>query len=305
MIYTVTLNPSIDLYVDLDTEKFAKGQTNRAVGERKEPGGKGLTVSRVLNEIGTVNVATGFIGGATGDYIVNTLKDEGVNTLFTRIAEDTRINIKLVGKTITEINTEGPQVFGGDVLEFMDNFDRLQPGDIVVLAGSAPRCLGISFYAQIINKVRELGAEFVLDVDSKKLFDFLQYEPLLVKPNLEEVKRMFDTDAKTAEEVLPLAKRLLEAGAKNVIVSLGGDGSVFVSSEKAYRAMGVKGEVKNTVGAGDSMVAGFIHEWAQSQSEKTALITASACGTATAFSLGLCTAPEVYEMKKKIIVNEL
>ncbi|EUJ30555.1 fructose-1-phosphate kinase [Listeria floridensis FSL S10-1187] len=225
MIYTVTLNPSIDYIVEV--ENFSIGALNRMKMDYKLPGGKGINVSRVLNELKIDSVASGFLGGFTGGFIADWLKKEGVKTAFTNVSDDTRINIKLKSGEETEINGLGPDVTEKEQQNFFDQLDAVKQGDIVILSGSVPPALGRSFYSKIIAFCKKKGAEFMIDTAGEELLVALKDEPILIKPNHHELGELFGVEFHTKEELLPYGKKCLELGAKNVIVSMAGDGAFY------------------------------------------------------------------------------
>lgn len=303
MIYTVTLNPSIDYIVRLDHLKL--GQVNRMNEDFKFPGGKGINVSRILNRIHVDNTALGFTGGFTGHYIEETLKQEGTKIEFVPVQEDTRINIKLRAEEETEINGQGPFISEEAQATLKQQLQSLTPNDLVVLAGSVPPSLSNGFYEELIQLIKDAGAEFVIDTTGKDLMTALQYQPFLVKPNNHELAELFNTTFETMEDIFPYAQKLLDMGAKNVLISMAGDGALYFNSEGQWFAPALKGNLKNSVGAGDSMIAGFIGAYHQTNDAMEAFKTGVACGSATAFSDDLASESFILEYLKQVKIEKL
>lgn len=303
MIYTVTLNPSIDFIVRLD--HLALGEVNRMSSDDKFVGGKGINVSRILKRLDIDNTATGFIGGFTGKFVEDGLVEENIKTNFVRVNEDTRINVKVKSDQETEINGSGPVITNEQLDELEAILASLTPKDTVVFAGSAPTNLGNKVYNTLIPIAKQAGAEVVCDFEGETLLDSLQYQPLLVKPNNHELADIFDVTLNSIEEIVTYAHKLREKGAKNVIISMAGDGALLVTKEVTYFAKPIKGTVKNSVGAGDSMVAGFTGEFVASGNLLESLKWGVACGTATTFSDDLATAEFIKETYQKVEVVEL
>jgi 1-phosphofructokinase len=302
MIYTLTLNPSVDYIVEL--EGFQLGELNRTTKEAKFPGGKGINVSRVLKELGIKSKALGFNGGFTGKYIDEYLQNEEIATDFVKVQEDSRINIKLKTGQETEINAKGPKISDEDFLQLKKKIKGLTEEDLLVLAGSIPSSLPKTTYEELVKICKQSNVQFIVDAEGDLLKKVLTYQPFLIKPNQHELEELFSTTISTREEVVPFAKKLVELGAKNVIVSLAGDGAVFVNHEKALIAEVPKGTVKNSVGAGDSMVAGFLAQYQITGDIKEAFQFSIASGSATAFSLGLCTKEKVVELLSQVNIKE-
>lgn len=303
MIYTLTLNPSVDYIVKL--ENFQLGELNRTVNEAKFPGGKGINVSTVLKQFGTKSKALGFIGGFTGAYIEQYLHNEKVDTDFVQVDEDTRINIKIKTSQESEINAKGPKISEQNFALLKQKIQHLGEEDLLVLAGSIPASLPKTTYEDLVRICSNNGAQFVVDAEGDLLKKVLPYHPFLIKPNHHELGELFDTTLTTAEEVIPYGKRLVEMGAKNVIVSLAGAGAVLINSEKTLFAEVPKGKVKNSVGAGDSMVAGFLAAYVRTGDIQEAFRYSVASGSATAFSLGLCTKEKVEELLPQVHIKEI
>lgn len=291
MIYTVTLNPSVDYIVELD--QVVLGELNRTKKESKFPGGKGINVSQVLKQLNIDSTALGFVGGFTGDYIENYLHFLQIDTDFVKVEEDTRINVKIKAKAETEINATGPKITKGDFEALKKKVRTLTNKDTLILAGSIPTTMPDNTYEELVKICSEKGAAFVVDAEGDLLLKVLPYKPFLIKPNHHELGDLFNTFISTPEEAIPYAKDLVEKGAQNVIVSLGDKGAVFVNYEKVVYAKALKGEVQSTVGSGDSMVAGFVGTFEKTHSLEEAFRLSIAAGGATAFSIGLCKSDEV------------
>ncbi|WP_423215682.1 1-phosphofructokinase [Streptococcus equinus] len=303
MIYTVTLNPSIDFIVRLDN--LVLDSVNRMSSDDKFAGGKGINVSRILQRLDIDNTATGFIGGFTGRFVADSLVAEGIKTDFVEVSEDTRINVKIKAGEETEINGAGPKISDEKLEELKAILAGLSSDDTVVFAGSAPSSLGNQVYNTLIPIAKKAGAEVVCDFEGQTLLDSLNYQPLLVKPNNHELADIFGVELNGLADIEKYAREILAKGAKNVIISMAGDGALLVTPEAAYFAKPIKGTVKNSVGAGDSMVAGFTGEYVKSGDPVEALKWGVACGTATTFSDDLATAEFIKETYQKVEVEKL
>ena len=303
MIYTVTLNPSIDYIVRLD--KVNVGSVNRMESDDKFAGGKGINVSRVLKRLGIDNTATGFIGGFTGKFITDTLENEAIATKFVQVSEDTRINVKIKADAETEINGTGPTVSPEQLITLKDILLGLSEKDTVVFAGSSNKNLGNVVYKELISLTRQTGAQVVCDFEGQTLIDSLEFQPLLVKPNNHELGDIFGMKLENLDEIEKYAREILAKGAQHVIISMAGDGALLVTKDGAYFAKPIKGIVKNSVGAGDSMVAGFTGEFVRSGNAVEAFKWGVACGTATTFSDDLATAAFINETYEKVEVEKI
>ncbi|KXT78838.1 1-phosphofructokinase [Streptococcus sp. DD13] len=303
MIYTVTLNPAIDYIVRLD--HVETGSVNRMDSEDKYAGGKGINVSRILKRLEIENTATGFIGGFTGRFIKDVLESESIQTNFVTVDQDTRINVKIKADQETEINGNGPEVTEGQLEQLLNILSNLTSQDVVVFAGSAPSSLGNEVYKHLIATTRSTGAQVVCDFEGQTLLDSLAFQPLLVKPNNHELGAIFDVVLTELTDIERYAQQLLEQGAQNVIISMAGDGALLVSENGTYFAKPIKGQVKNSVGAGDSMVAGFTGKLATTGDVIEAFKWGVACGTATTFSDDLATAEYIHEIYEKVEVEKL
>lgn len=304
MIYTVTFNPSLDYIVEVDD--FTIGKTNRTSSELMLPGGKGINVSIVLNNLGTNSVALGFVAGFVGDEIERRIKNFGITTDFINIKDGiSRINLKLKSIDGTEINGQGPKIDKESNDLLLGKLDCLNSGDILILAGSIPTSMSSTTYMDIMRRLKEKGVIFVVDATSDLLMNVLSYEPFLIKPNHHELGEIFGVDLKTKEDVIPYAKKLKEKGAKNVLVSMGGQGAVLIADDNfIYKGEVPKGKLVNSVGAGDSMVAGFVAGYINKRSYEEAFKMGIACGSASAFSKDLATKEEVEKLYKTIEVKK-
>ena len=298
MIYTVTLNPAIDYIVRLD--HVETGAVNRMASEDKFAGGKGINVSRVLKRLDIENTATGFIGGFTGRFIEDVLTSEAISTNFVTVDQDTRINVKIKADEETEINGNGPEVTEAQLQELLNILSSLTADDVVVFAGSAPSSLGNAIYKQLIAATRATGAQVVCDFEGQTLIDSLEFNPQLVKPNNHQLGANFGVTLTELPEIERYAKEILAKGAQNVIISMAGDGALLVSPNGTYFAKPIKGEVKNSVGAGDSMVAGFMAGWMEKQDYEYAFHMGISAGSASAFSENLATKEEIQAVYKQV-----
>lgn len=296
MIYTVTFNPSLDYVVSVDD--FQAGKLNRITEEYIFPGGKGINVSVVLSNLGVENTALGFVAGFTGEELKRRLHKDGVVTDFITVDEGvTRINVKVRGEQETEINGQGPLVSEAELSKLMDKINALTEEDILVVSGSVSKGVSQNIYADITKLCNEKNIRVVVDAASALLWNALEYGPFLIKPNKAELEDIFYRDIFSKDEVVFYAKELQNRGAKNVLVSMGADGAVLVAEDGAvYEMEAPKGEVKNSVGAGDSMVAGFLAEYLKSGNYEKSLKMGICAGSASAFSEGLATKEEVMEL---------
>ncbi|MDQ0047780.1 1-phosphofructokinase [Paenibacillus polymyxa] len=302
MIYTVTLNPSIDYIVEVDDLKL--GDLNRMKRDLKLPGGKGINVSRVLNQLGADSTAIGFLGGFTGRFIDDTLREESIKTDFVMIEDDTRINIKLKHGDETEINGLGPVIREQEADALVQKLAGLQKNDIVVLSGSIPPSLGGDFYDRLISVCQQTGAEFVIDTTGEALMKALVHKPLLIKPNHHELAELFGVTIHSKEEIVTYGRKLLEAGAKNVLISMAGEGALFITADEVYHANVPAGTVKNSVGAGDSMIAGFVGTLALHGDPIEAFRAGVASGSATAFSDDLATRERIEQLRPQVTISK-
>ena len=295
MIYTVTLNPAIDYIVRLD--HVETGAVNRMASEDKFAGGKGINVSRVLKRLDIENTATGFIGGFTGRFIEDVLTSEAISTNFVTVDQDTRINVKIKAGQETELNGAGPAIPESALQQLEAQLDKLAEGDILILAGSIPASLPQSVYERLLARLQGRGVRAVVDATRDLLVNVLPYHPFLIKPNNHELGEIVGKVLTSDAEIVAAARTLQEKGARNVLVSMAGDGALLLDEQGQVHRIGCpKGKVVNSVGAGDSMVAGFVAGYLQSRSYAQALRLGTACGSATAFSLGLATKEKIDEL---------
>ena len=301
MIYTVTFNPAIDYVLHL-TAPLAVGEINRTSDEACQFGGKGINVSGVLRELGCESIALGFTAGETGAWLERGLQLSGLKTRFIRLPDGmTRINVKVKGAKETEINGSGPNITPEAMQALWDNLEELGEGDILVLAGSIPSSMPQDVYQQILARLDGRGIRFVVDATRDLLVKVLPYHPFLIKPNNHELGEIFGKELNRDEEITQAARKLQQRGARNVLVSMAGDGALLLDETGAVHRIGTpKGKVVNSVGAGDSMVAGFIAGYLQSGSYSYALRLGTACGSATAFSLGLAERRDIDALLKAI-----
>lgn len=293
MIYTVTFNPSLDYIVSVKT--LTLGMVNRTSSEKILPGGKGINVSIVLKNLGYDSTALGFIGGFTGTEIEQEVKNFGCYTDFIQIPNGlSRINLKMKSKEETEINGQGPVIEQVDLERLYKQLDDLQDDDILVLAGSIPATMPEDIYEKILERLYGKKIQFIVDATGDLLVNVLKYHPFLIKPNNHELSEIFGTVLHCNEEIIHYARQLQKMGARNVLVSMAGDGAIFVSEDgEVYQSKAPKGKVVNSVGAGDSMVAGFTAGYLIHQNYKEAFKMGIAAGSASAFSENLATKEEV------------
>lgn len=303
MIYTVTLNPSIDYIMHVDA--FKEGGLNRATKTYYYPGGKGINVSRVLSKLDISTTALGFIGGFTGQFIQEALEQAHVNHNFINTGQKTRINVKLKSSDESEINGPGPEITNDQQHELLQQVDQLSKGDFLVVAGSIPKTMPPSFYKEMAKRCEENEAHFVADTSGEALEDLIGTKTFLLKPNHHELGELFQTTIETKEDAIYHAKKLMDKSADNVIVSMGGDGAILVNHEYTLFANVPKGEVKNSVGAGDSVVSGFLAGYEKTQDVKEAFAYGVAAGSATAFSDDLAEAEYIHELREQVNVEVL
>lgn len=298
MIYTVTFNPSLDYVVNVPS--FETGRVNRTIDETIFPGGKGINVSIVLNNLGIDNKALGFTAGFTGDALKNLLNKRGVNNDFIPVDSGmTRINVKLRSDEETEINGQGPKITTQHIGVIYEKLDYLDEDDYLVLAGSIPDSLPNSVYMDIMQRLHDKNIKIIVDATGELLLNALQYKPFLVKPNIHELGEMFGVTITDKNEVIEYGKKLMNMGARNVLVSMAAEGAVLLAeNEIIYQAEAPRGELKNSVGAGDAMVAGFIAGYINKDDYEEAFKMGIYTGSASAFSEELATKEEILELMK-------
>lgn len=299
MIYTVTFNPSLDYIVSV--ENFKAGEVNRTTDEIIFPGGKGINVSIVLKNLGFDNTALGFMAGFTGDEISRLLEEKGVKTDFIHVKKGlSRINVKMRSNEESEINGRGPEIMQEDIDKLYKQLDKLQEGDTLVLAGSIPSVMPESMYMDIMRHLQEKKIDIAVDATRDLLVNVLPYKPFVIKPNNHELGEIFNVKIETKDDVVKYAKKLQEKGARNVLVSMAGDGAVLVTEDgQEFRAEAPKGDLKNSVGAGDSMVAGFVAGYLTKKDYFEAFKMGVCTGSASAFSEELATKAEVEALYEK------
>ena len=296
MIYTVTFNPAIDYIVYM--KELEKGSINRSERETAFFGGKGINVSFILKELGHESTALGFVAGVTGKALEQGIENKGLHADFVRLENGiTRINVKIRSGEETDINAQGPDIKQGDIDRLFEKLDRLKEGDVLILAGSIPKTLPSDIYERIMERLYGRGVHFVVDATKELLVNSLKYKPFLIKPNNDELSEIFGVEIKTPELSAEYGKKLVKKGASNVLVSMGGKGAVLCDENgKTHYMPAVGGEAVDTVGAGDSMVAGFIAGYTEKKDYEYALKLGTASGGATAFSEGLAEKDRIYEL---------
>ncbi|WP_047999959.1 1-phosphofructokinase [Lactiplantibacillus herbarum] len=303
MIYTITVNPSIDYVVQLPN--MVLGSVNRLAHAAKLPGGKGINVSQILNDLEQPNRALGFIGGFTGTFISDALKQKGLDCHFTPIADDTRINVKIHAEGETELNGAGPDITAAEIDSFYTELADLTPDDVVVMSGSLAPSLPASFYYDIIQKVEAAGANFVIDTTGEALKKTLPSHPLVVKPNNHELADYYQTTFNSQADIIAAGQRLLAEGAQHVLISMAGDGGLLITKDAVYFSPAPKGHVINSVGAGDSMIGGFVGTFAKTHDAVESFRYGLACGSATAFSEDIATRAKIDEILPLINIEQL
>lgn len=300
MICTVTFNPSLDYIVDV--ENFKLGLTNRTDRELILPGGKGINVSTVLMNLGIHNTALGFAAGFTGEELIRRLDEMGVDSDFIRIPDGiTRINVKLKSIDGTEINGAGPDISEEQTEALFKKLDGLKEGDVLFLSGSIPSSMPDNMYERILERLDGKGIIIVVDATRELLVKVLKYHPFLIKPNNHELGEIFGVELRTREDVVPYGKKLQEMGARNVLISMAGEGAVLIAENgEVYKKPVPKGKLVNGVGAGDSMVAGFMAGWMEKKDYLHAFSMGIAAGSASAFSENLATREEIQEVYRQV-----
>ena len=293
MVYTITFNPALD-YV-MKTEKLITGKVNRSSSEYLVAGGKGINVSMLLTELSVENTALGFVGGFTGEKIKAILEEKGISCDFVEIDGESRINVKIKADEETELNAKGPEISENEVEELLSKLEKVTENDFVVLSGSVPNGVGEDIYCKIAQKVK---GKIIVDAEKNLLLDTLKYKPFLVKPNHIELGEMFDADITTPDDAIEYAKKLVLMGAENVVVSMAEKGGVFVNKKDAFYMEAPKGKVINSTGAGDSLVAGFLAGYIETQSFEEAFKMGIICGSASAFSENLATKDDIKRLGK-------
>ena len=313
MIYTITFNPALDYTTQV--ENFKIGKINRTKTENILAGGKGLNVSIILKRLGINNTAFSFIAGFTGKELEKIIKEYDITTDFIEVNKGyTRINVKissiekdsLVQESETALNGNGPEITSKDVEKMLKKIEKINSKDIVILSGNVPKCINEDIYEKICKKLNENKVKFVVDSSQGLLTNCLKYNPFFIKPNKEELEEIFNMKIETKEEIIIYSRKLQEKGAQNVLVSLGGNGAILITENNdIYYANTPKGQVINTVGSGDSMVAGFVAGYLKSQSFEEALKLGIASGSATAFSRGLAIQEDINKLLEQITIEKI
>lgn len=303
MIYTVTLNPSIDYHVGLSS--LAKGTINEAQKEWKDAGGKGINVSKVLRILGMESTALGFVGGFTGTFIQQQIEQAGIYHQLIRVEQDSRINIKIKAEVETDITGISPAIPEAALQQLLGQLDQLQRGDYLVLAGSVPKSVPADIYQTIMERLRNKGIHLFLDAKGEALQSSLAEKPFLIKPNHHELGELFGVTITTMEEAAAYGRQALERGAKNVIVSMADQGAVLINQQEAYAARIPESKPVNSIGAGDSMVAGFLYAHTQGWRAEEAFRFAVAAGSTTALSEGFCTHEKITSFLPQITITHM
>lgn len=305
MIYTMTLNPALDYNVTV--EEFQPGRVNRSSRETLIAGGKGLMVSRMLKNLGVESTALGLAAGFTGEELIRMVHEAGVRTNFVTLPSGlTRINVKLWGGIEGEINAAGPAYDEKSLKALLEKLGVLTPEDTLVLAGTVPASMPENLYAEIMEQMKEKSPRIVVDATGELLRSVICFRPFLVKPNHHELGELYGAELRTKEEVLPYAKRLREEGAANVLVSMAGEGAVLAAADgSVWFGEAPQGTVVNPVGAGDSMVAGFLAAYDGKENASGAFRNGIAAGSASAFSAGLATKEEVEQLSEQVKIEKV
>ena len=309
MIITVTLNPALDKTIEVD--EFKIGSVNRIASTRVDAGGKGINVSKVIKELKHKSLALGFLGGSSGNQIKNYLDDLNIKNEFLPLIGETRTNLKIFDKinnTHTDINENGPSLTEEDISKIKEKIvNHCQGNCLVVLSGSVPSGVNPSIYGEIIKDIKNKGGKVVLDAEGELLMQGIKAGPYMVKPNTDELEKAFGIRIDNEEKVIETGKKILEYGVKYVVISQGGEGSIFISSEKVAKVKGIKVEVKSTVGAGDSMVAAMAVAIQENYSFEEAIKLACATSTANVMTEGSQTGRfvDIEKFKKEITINYL
>lgn len=303
MIYTVTLNPAIDYVIKVPD--FQLDQLNKTTEEHKFPGGKGINVSRILKNLNVESTNLGFVGGFTGSFIRNKLSEERLLTNFIDVPGDTRINIKLKSEVETEINGQGPVIEKIHLDALKAQLLDADSQDLIVFSGSVPKGVSEDIYVELAKAASEKDVPFVVDISSDKLLKILPFKPVLIKPNHHELAEIFNVTFNSFEDMIPYGKKLVEMGAENVLLSMGKEGAALFNKTGIYRATGLVGRLRNSVGAGDSMVAGFVSQYVEEKNVLKAFTYGVAAGSATAFSDDLATGKDILTLVEKVKINQI
>ncbi|MGL5417688.1 MAG: 1-phosphofructokinase [Clostridium sp.] len=303
MIYTLTLNPSIDYIVNVKNLKI--GEVNRSCNEIKFPGGKGINVSRILSELNIENTALGYIGGFTGRFIEESLRELDIKTDFIKVNGDNRINVKIKSSEESEINGAGPKIKEEDIQALLNKLNELKSGDYLILAGSIQASLPKDLYLQIQDMLEEKNVCVVIDTSGQALLEGIKRKPFLIKPNDKEIEEIFNVKLKNIEDVIEYGKQLFNLGARNVIISRGGEGAILICEDGVFKGNAPKGVVQNSVGAGDSLVGGFVGTFSKTGNILESFKYGIGAGSASAFSLDLCTKNDIEKLLKEIKIEKI
>jgi 1-phosphofructokinase len=302
MIYTLTLNPSVDYIMELDS--FQKGGLNRSDKESAFPGGKGINVSRVLHVLNVESVALGFAGGFTGEYIKQFLNKEKIQTDFVEVEEASRINVKVKSDDETEINGSGPSIREPHIQQLLQQISSLTEEDMIVLAGSIPGSVPKSFYQEIAAQCKEQGTKVIIDAEKNLIQPVLSLNPFLIKPNHHELGEMFDVKIESVDDAIHYGKKLKDFGVENVMVSMAEKGALLLTGKEVLYSSVPSGELQSSVGAGDSTVAGFLAGLSRGWSIEDAFRLGTSAGSATAYSIGLCSLEKVESLFEEIQITK-
>lgn len=300
MIYTVTFNPSVDYIMRLD--EFTEGALNRTAWTEKYPGGKGINVSRVLKELNVDSTSLGFVGGFTGDYIKSQLEARHIKHDFIEVSGDTRINVKVKTSLESEINADGPQIFEEDFKKLEEKLSLLKVEDHVIFAGSLPGGYEDA-YKRLAGQLHENGIPFSIDAEGERLTSAIPFKPYLIKPNLIELEQIAGATLSSSGDIISTARSLLKLGAQNILITLGGDGAIFLNRENILKLTPPAGKLINSVGAGDSTVAGFISQQGNGITEQVKY--AMAAGSATAYNSDLATRQDIINLLQKVKMERI
>lgn len=303
MIYTVTFNPAIDYVINV--QDFKAGIVNRVTSEEKFAGGKGINVSRVLNNLGVKSKALGFVGGFTGRFIIDSLESQGVSTEFIQVNGDTRINVKLKSNDETEINGSGPDINENDLTKLFNIIEKLDEKDYLVLAGNVQKSVSRDIYSVLQQKCAANNVKVIVDTTGDALVTTLKNKPFLIKPNNHELGEIFNLKLNERDQIIKYAEKLREMGAQKVIISMAEKGALLICDSGVYHASPAKGTVKNSVGAGDSVIAGFLAKYSETMDIIEAFRWGASAGSATAFSKDLCTKEELQDCLKQVTVTKI
>lgn len=303
MIYTLTANPSLDYVLNLSEMKV--GEINRLDDASVIAGGKGINVSQILSSFGVENIALGFEGGESGKWLMKLLDEKELTHDFVTIENPTRINVKIYGQEETALNPNGPKIQPEELKTFMTRFEGLKPEDIVIMSGSLALGLPEDFYSQLAKLVTEKGASFVIDTTGQKFLETLKYHPLLVKPNDEELEEIFGEKLNSDADIVRVGRKLIDMGAQNALISLGSRGGILLTANHVYFAPAAKGELVNSVGAGDSSLGAFIAIYQLTKNKEQAFCYSMAAGGATAFHTDIATREQIEALVPQIQPNLL